>query len=208
MKIKEELTLTTEQKIREAARKIFLQKGYEGTKIRDIAQEADINIALMNYYFRSKEKLFESVFEELMEDFTANMLKVVEDEELSLKGKITRIVHLDTERLKLFPMMPIFVMSELRNNPDFLCEKRKHLKQMTEESHFAFQIKEEIAQGRMKEITVFQLMISIIGMVTFPFISKPMVMSIGGFDEVSFLTFIEERKDLIPDIILNGVLKR
>ena len=54
--------LSTEQKIKNAARKVFTEKGYAATRTRDIAEAAGINLALLNYYFRSKQKLFEEVF--------------------------------------------------------------------------------------------------------------------------------------------------
>lgn len=60
-----ESTLTTEEKIRQAATKVFMEKGFDGTTTRDIAAEANINLALLNYYFRSKQKLFDSVFDEI-----------------------------------------------------------------------------------------------------------------------------------------------
>lgn len=56
--------LSTEQKIIEAARKVFTRKGYSATRTRDIAEEAGLNLALLNYYFRSKQKLFELVMAE------------------------------------------------------------------------------------------------------------------------------------------------
>ena len=56
-----EKEISTEEKILEAASKVFTEKGFAGTRTRDIAEHAGINLALLNYYFRSKEKLFEQV---------------------------------------------------------------------------------------------------------------------------------------------------
>ena len=53
--------ITTEEKIIRAADKIFTQKGYAATRTREIAEEAGTNLALLNYYFGSKEKLFRNV---------------------------------------------------------------------------------------------------------------------------------------------------
>ena len=60
-KSKPETNLSTEEKFKEAARVVFTRKGYAATKTRDIAEEAGLNLALLNYYFRSKEKLFEII---------------------------------------------------------------------------------------------------------------------------------------------------
>ena len=61
--------ISTEERIKAAARKVFHQKGFAGTRTRDIAEEAGINHAMLNYYFRSKEKLFEMVMMETMAQF-------------------------------------------------------------------------------------------------------------------------------------------
>ncbi len=60
---------STEEKIKEAARVVFMKKGFAATRTRDIAEEAGINLALLNYYFRSKEKLFELVMFEKFQKF-------------------------------------------------------------------------------------------------------------------------------------------
>ena len=68
---------STEEKIKNAARIIFHQKGYAGTKTRDIAEEAGINLALLNYYFRSKEKLFGIIMVESLQSFRLSMMDVI-----------------------------------------------------------------------------------------------------------------------------------
>lgn len=57
------MELTTEEKIIVAARKIFTQKGFSATRTREIAEEAGVNSALVNYYFRSKKNLFHIIIE-------------------------------------------------------------------------------------------------------------------------------------------------
>ena len=84
--------LTTEQKIAAAARKIFTQKGYAATKTRDIAEEAGINLALVNYYFGSKENLFKQVLKEKFEALFGLMMPVLSDRDISLDEKIRLLV--------------------------------------------------------------------------------------------------------------------
>ena len=74
---------STEEKIKIAARHVFHIKGYAGTRTRDIAEEAGINLALLNYYFRSKEKLFEIVMMETLRDFLQSLTSVFNDMESS-----------------------------------------------------------------------------------------------------------------------------
>jgi AcrR family transcriptional regulator len=68
---------TTEQKILEAARQVFLKKGWNGARMQEIADEAGINKALLHYYYRSKDKLFEAVFNEIFTQFITKVSLVL-----------------------------------------------------------------------------------------------------------------------------------
>src|SRR5579859_5707706 len=83
---------STEEKIMEAARKLFTQRGYAATRTRDIAEEAGINLALLNYYFRSKEKLFDIIMLESLHDFRQHIIVALNDEKTSLENKIETLV--------------------------------------------------------------------------------------------------------------------
>ena len=82
---------STEEKIKAAAKKVFMTKGFDGCSVRDIAKEVGSNVALLNYYFRSKEKLFELIFEGAMSDFLQSMIAVFSSE-LSLKEKVSQLI--------------------------------------------------------------------------------------------------------------------
>src|ERR1700753_4502302 len=84
---------TTEERIKEAARKLFTQKGFAGTRTRDIAEEAGINLALLNYYFRSKEKLFDLVMLENLGQFISGVRALFNDKATSLDQKIEALVN-------------------------------------------------------------------------------------------------------------------
>src|SRR6202007_2839144 len=83
---------STEEKIKDAARVIFHRKGYAATRTRDIAEEAGINLALLNYYFRSKEKLFDIIMLESLYEFRQFMQTAFNDEKTSLESKIETMV--------------------------------------------------------------------------------------------------------------------
>ncbi len=88
---KKKSDLTTEEKIKQAARKIFHEKGYAATRTRDIAEEAGVNLALLNYYFRSKEKLFDIIMLETMTNFMRTVKTILADESSSLKKLLDKI---------------------------------------------------------------------------------------------------------------------
>ena len=108
---------STEDKIKAAARKLFTQQGFSAVKTRDIANEAGINLALLNYYFRSKEKLFEIVMLENLGHFFQGVAIIVNDEKTSFRQKIEILVDFYITRLIANPDVPLFVLNEARNNP-------------------------------------------------------------------------------------------
>src|SRR4051812_44383250 len=101
-----ELDQDTETKIKKAAEKVFIERGYEGAKIRDIAEEAKVNIALVNYYFRSKEQLFKSIYMETFRSFFGQMVATL-NEEAPLEVKVWKIVERYTDFLLANPLIPI-----------------------------------------------------------------------------------------------------
>jgi AcrR family transcriptional regulator len=119
-KLKIETNASTEEKIKEAARLVFTKKGYAATRTRDIAEEAGINLALLNYYFRSKEKLFDIIMLETLQRFISGMKAMLNDESTSLEKKIQVIANNYIDLITAQPDLPLFILSELRANPDKL----------------------------------------------------------------------------------------
>src|SRR4249920_1132140 len=101
-----DISLSTEEKIKAAASKVFTKKGYAATRTRDIAEEAGLNLALLNYYFRSKEKLFELVMMEKMESFFGTIIPILNDTSLSLEQKIVAVSEKYTVVLLENPDLP------------------------------------------------------------------------------------------------------
>src|ERR1700748_1771748 len=110
---------TTEEKIWDAARKVFIAKGMAGARMQDIADEAGINKALVHYYFESKEKLFTLVFEQEFKKLFTSLATVIAPA-LTLFKKIEQIVLLDMDRLTKFPDLPLFVINEAGRNTSII----------------------------------------------------------------------------------------
>jgi AcrR family transcriptional regulator len=185
------LDKSTEEKIKEAARTVFTKKGYAATRTRDIAEEAGINLALLNYYFRSKEKLFHQVILEKVQQIFGVVLPIMNNAALSLDEKIDLIVVNYIDLIKQNPDLPIFVLSELKNHPQ-LFEGRVSLN-MISESSFVKQLRE-----RRPDINPIQFIVSLFGLTIFPFVAKPMMFATQMANEEVFETLMEQRKTLVP----------
>ena len=196
---------STEEKIKSAARLLFQQKGFAGTKTRDIAEAADINLALLNYYFRSKEKLFELIMLESLSGFFGVLKGIFNDSETNFEEKITQLAETYITHLSLNPDIPMFILSEIRSNPETLIKNLSSKTFMLDSVFFA-QLQEKIHLGIYRPIHPMHFLMNLMGLTVFPFVAKPMHMHLGNKTEAEFQVLIEERKKMIP-IWLNAMLK-
>lgn len=204
-KNKKQLDTNTETKIKIAARLMFHQKGFAATKTRDIAEEAGINLALLNYYFRSKEKLFELIMFETMIDFMQNMTIVFNDEKTTLANKIELLVCNYIDLITKEPEMPLFILSEMRSKPDDFYKKMP-LGELIMNSVFIKQFKKAVADKKVTESNPLHFMMNLMSLIVFPFAASPLLKKIGNMQEASFNKLMQERKKKIP-IWINAMLK-
>ncbi|WP_268033197.1 TetR/AcrR family transcriptional regulator [Algoriphagus sp. PAP.12] len=191
---------STEEKIKTAARKIFHEKGYSGTRTRDIAEEAGINLALLNYYFRNKKRLFELVMSDSLEDFFSSIRGAFVDTSTDLDQKIQIIINNYLDQLTANPNIPIFLLNELRSNPDALV-KKSELRGVLNSSSFMQQLEERLKETKQTGINPFHLIVNILGLTVFPFMASPMIKEMRQINDEQFMAFIEERRTLIPQWI-------
>lgn len=191
------LDTTTEEKIKIAARTVFHKKGFAATRTRDIAEEAGINLALLNYYFRSKEKLFNIIMLETVFGFMQNMVMMLNDEKTTLEKKVEFIASGYIDFIIKEPDVPIFMLSEMRNNADGLLEKLPVLQPIMKSTFFK-QHQDYVAKGKIAEPNPFHFLINMLGLIIFPFISSPLLKVIGGINDLQLNKLMLERKKLIP----------
>ncbi|NIF06142.1 TetR/AcrR family transcriptional regulator [Chryseobacterium sp. Tr-659] len=191
------LDTSTEEKIKEAARTVFYKKGFAATRTRDIAEEADINLALLNYYFRSKAKLFEIIILEALSGFIQSIRIVLNDERTTLETKTEELAGRYIDLIIREPEIPTFIIAEMRNNPKELLHKLP-LKDTLLNSVFFRQHTEAVKKGRITEPNPFHFFMNLMGLIIFPFIGKPMIMEVSGLQNAAFNQMMLERKRLIP----------
>jgi AcrR family transcriptional regulator len=87
----------------ETAEQLFAERGFDGTSVRDIADEAGINVAMISYYFGSKEKLMEALFELRVGSVKMRIESLIKDESLSPIEKVNMLIDEHIERVMLKP---------------------------------------------------------------------------------------------------------
>ncbi len=190
--------LSTEEKIKEAARKIFQQKGYAGARTRDIAEEAGINLALLNYYYRSKEKLFELVMHESLFELFSAIKFMFNEPSSNLSEKIDSTVNTYFDILLKNPNLPLFILGEIQANPDQLKEKIGLSDTFVFDTVLYKQLQDQLKAAGMMHLNPAHLVINMLSMTIFPFVAKPLLIKLTHLDEEAFKQFVEERRKLVP----------
>lgn len=167
----DEVNKNTEQKILQAAEQIFLIGGYDGARMQEIADKAGINKAMLHYYFRSKDKLFERVFDEKIKDFFPK----IEEQLESLPTFIEKLDMLLESYIGLMvknPYIPFFVMNTVNK-----VESEEFIKKLPlglmQKLFMGYQM--AVAKKEIREVDIFQFMISILSMCAFPFVARPIM---------------------------------
>jgi AcrR family transcriptional regulator len=187
--------VSTEERIKDAARMIFTKKGFLATTIRDIATEADINVASVNYYFRSKEKLFAFIMEETIQKLFNKIEPVLNDENTSLFEKIEISVGYYIDQVLENPDFPFFMVNEVMAGSTKL-PVISNIKLLVN-SHFAKQLRALETDGKIN-FHPMNLVWNISGMIMFPFLTRPQLLQNGYFNSNEFHQLMQERKKLIP----------
>lgn len=199
----EETRKATEDKIFEAARDVFHEHGYGGARMQEIADRAGINKALLHYYYRSKDKLFEAVFHVSAMRVIPQIIGVI-TAEMPLREKIEQLVHTYIDQLVANPHVPGFVIQELRRNPNRL---RQFMGKLASDKFAGLSqdIEEAVARGEIRPIEPAHLLANIVGLCVFPFIARPMLQTVVGFDDAAYNAFLEARKQEVTAFILNAL---
>lgn len=194
----------TEKRIIEAARRVFLKKGMAGARMQEIADEAGINKALVHYYFRNKEKLFDYIFTEVIEKISSGLEDIFEKD----MGVIDRSLSLVDAYITVLlenRYLPLFVLNEINHNPEKFASLLKE-NVAAKMGQFIIQIQDEVDKGLIRPIHPIHLLMNVLGLVIFPFAAYPLVSKVAGKEmEPLIQNFLEERKTVVQEFIVNAL---
>ena len=190
----------TEALIIEAARKIFIQRGQAGARMQDIADEAGINKAMLHYYYRSKDKLFEIVFDEAIGKVIGS-LGVVLMTPMPVLEKIPAIVANYIDALMDAPYLPMFVLIEFYQIPEMFLQRLRSQVLYPHIMQFLEDVVKAGKEGTIKEVSPVQLFLNIISLSVFPFVARPMAQGLLQLDNVQYNMILQDRKKVITEVI-------
>ncbi|MEG1748857.1 MAG: helix-turn-helix domain-containing protein [Tannerellaceae bacterium] len=199
-----EESMVIESRILEAAKRTFVRKGYEATKMGDVAAEAGIGRTALHYYYRTKEMLFDAIFDQLIGSLLPNIHRVME-EEGSCLDKIPQLVEQYINLLQANPLFPIFVVNEMNRDPKRLFQSvMKDPSRLEPILHLQRQLLIEMEQGVIRKIPLVIVASTLLSLVVFPLlIRNPLTAVFLDGDTMLFDEFLKERKPLIIEMMTN-----
>jgi len=194
---------TTESEILKAAKRIFQRKGMTGARMQEIADEAGINKAMLHYYYRSKQLLFEAVFKKAF-SLLAPQLNAVMNSDDSICEKIKNFTNNYISFVIKHPYLPNFIIQELNRNPEFVRNlmSEKHFPTIEK---FRNQVNAKVTEGVIRPIKAEQLFINIMALNIFPFIAAPLLKGFVNVNDAEYKQLMEERKTEVADFIINSI---
>lgn len=198
-------SIGTEESILNAAKLVFHRKGYEGTRMQEIADEAGINKSLLHYYFRNKENLFEAVFEAA---FTSIMKRVFEifSGDTPFEEKIQLFCDHYITFIQQNSYVPWFIINGLYEKPDQI---RKIFSKLNfKPGYLLSSIGNQVKMDYKIEIDPIQLYINILSLSVFPVVAKPLIEEVFGLHGEDLDKFYEQRKTEVPEFVLNSLREK
>jgi TetR/AcrR family transcriptional regulator len=193
----------TEQKILNAAQKVFVKKGLDGSRMQEIADEAGINKALLHYYFRTKQKLFEAIFKKLIRKAIPD-IKEVFFSELPVEKKIGVFVEVYSDLIAKNPYLPMFILREIYRDPRSLAVVLKN--QGIHPAEVLAVFEKEMEKGNIRRLDPRDLLIHLLALTIFPVVASPLMSEVFfNGNKTEYRNFLIQRKTTVKEFILNSI---
>ena len=194
----------TRDRILDAAHTVFLRKGTAGSRTQEIADEAGVNKALVHYYFGTKAALADAIFERSLGALTPLIFGILADESRSIEQKVRDIVRAQIDFHTSHPYVAGYMISEMHAEPGrvaAIIKRRGHPPREV----LRRQLRAAVEAGAMRPISAEQFIVNLMGLLIFPFALRPGLTLLLEMDPSDWSAFMEERRRLLPDLILAGL---
>ena len=195
-----------EEKILEVAEKLFLDKGFTLTTTTEIAKEVGCNQALVHYYFRTKEKLFQKIFESKLKLFASAFFSVGQQGD-TFEERLARKIETHFDMLAKNPKLPLLLINELTLHPKRLTEIKANMSAIPINILHTLEndLKAEIEKGTIRPITVVDLILNIVSLNVFLFVSRPVVNTVLNLTEKESEKMVAGRRKEIVETIIRSL---
>ena len=188
----------TEELIKDTAKRLFFTEGLFNATTQEIADAAGVNRTLINYYFRSRDTLFQMVFEDAQKqeiEFADNVVYL----NIPFREKISRYLDMYFEQAKQYPYLEIYMVTQVNQGN---CIKDKETVNRLLDK-FYLEIALEMDKGNINKMRPEQFLLNMISLISYPVSMRLLLQEYMGFGEEEFERLLEERKDIIMNTLFN-----
>ena len=183
-----------EERILTCAERLFLEKGFDGTSMSDIALCVGINRPTLHYYFRTKDKMFRAVLARIVLSFVPQVYDIVAGWDKSVAERVSQVIDAYILIFMEKPCLPLFMVREVQRDFDFLVRMLRQ-EQIDRYAHKIIQaLQAEMDEGKLKKVPLRTLFYTFYGLMTFPFLSRRLTESLLLAEGETFADMMEEWK--------------
>lgn len=186
-----------EQRIIEAAQQLFIEKGFVETSMGDIAARVGVNRPAINYYFRTKERLFAAVLGGIVSRLVPRVLSTVLEQSLSMEERVSRVVDIYYELFHESPALPLFLVREMNRDFSLIIDAAISLNLTANLMQLSRSIEAEMEQGRLRKVPIRVVFVAFVSQLIVPFIGRPIVENALLEEGESFDDFLTEWKPYV-----------
>jgi len=188
----DEIAVDTEQLIKDTARHIFFAEGRFNATTQEIADAAGVNRTLINYYFRSRDNLFQTVFEDAHKKEHERTEMIVFGN-MPFREKIEQYLDVFFEQSKEYPYLEIYMVTQM--NQGCVYKDPETMSRMLDK--FYLEIAIEMDRGNIAKMRPEQFLLNFISLTTFPVSMRPLLQESMGFSDKAYERLLEERKAIV-----------
>lgn len=191
----------THELIIDTAKNLFFKEGKFNATTQEIADAAGVNRTLINYYFRSRNALFDLIFEEgKKEDERRQKMIVLSD--LPIREKLELFIDYFLAQAKTYPYREVYMLTQMIKDEFCVYDKKEHIKYMTEK--FYVELEQEMEKGTIQKMEPIQFMLNFISMLIFPVAMRPFLQNNFELDDKKYDRLLSERKEIILQTIFKN----
>lgn len=197
-----------EEKIIEVAKALFIEKGYAETSMSEIAAKAGINRPGLHYYFRTKDKMFEAVFGDILLSIVPKIFDIISQKDMNIERRIEEMIDTYYALFIDNPKLPMFMMREINRDSNLLIKTATQLNIHEKFRHSLDSIEQEMKEGKLKQVPIRFMFYNISSLLTIPFLTQDLTYSILLEEGETFEDMLKEWKPYIIKQLLNLIENR
>ncbi len=182
-----------EDKIICEARRLFVEKGYAGTSMCEIAEASGMTRSALHYYFHTKDKLFQAVFTSILGSFIPHIEEIM-TADTPIGERMANLVDTYVEKLQENPSLPLFLIREANRDPENLIAAVTSMGMKQYFLRISKYIQAEMDAGKLKPVPMQVLVFTFYGQLLVPFVFRGVAMPVLTSEDKDYAAVLAEWK--------------